>query len=441
MARIFKPTKQTSFSKKHQEMVVARLDHHGAGIAYQNKKPVFIDGALPDETVLVQLTETKSKFSKAKLIKVITPSEKRIEPLCRHYHECGGCSQQHLELAEQRHHKEQALSQLMSKLAGQQVSLSDSLVGAGGEYRRRARLSLYVDKATRKLQMGFRRKQSKLLVDIENCPVLDDKLNALLPEFRQLLTTFQHPHTLGHLELVSADNTAVVVLRHMKPLAEQDQSRLVTLAQEHALTLYLMPESGVLQHICGDVAQYCETGVTLPFLPVHFIQVNQEVNAKMVHQALDWLAPSAHERVLDLFCGLGNFTLPLAQKAKHVVGVEGIQDMVDWATNNAQLNALNNVDFYQANLEESLSGTEWAAQKFDAILLDPARAGAAGVIDQVSELGATRVLYVSCNPATLARDSQSLIAQGYTLTKLGMMDMFPQTSHLESMALFEKEQR
>ncbi|MGF1775306.1 23S rRNA (uracil(1939)-C(5))-methyltransferase RlmD [Vibrio nomapromontoriensis] len=438
MARFFKPTKQTAFSKKHQEMVIARLDHHGAGIAYQNKKPVFIEGALPDETVLVQLTETKSKYSKANLIKVIKPSAQRVKPLCPHYEACGGCTQQHLSLDDQRQYKQQALSQLMSKFAGQQLSLSDSVIGAGTGYRRRARLSLYADKVKGHLQMGFRRKQSKQLVEIDGCPVLDSQLNALIPEFRALLTSFQHPHTLGHLELVMADNGPVAVLRHMQPLTEGDEQRLLQLAKTHDLTLYLMPESGVLNRVHGDVAQYRETGVTLPFLPTHFIQVNQNINQEMVAQALSWLAPTKQERVLDLFCGLGNFTLPLAKLSQQVVGVEGIQDMVDWATNNAALNKLDNVEFYQANLEEALTNSPWAEQKFDAILLDPARAGATGVIDQVSGLGATRVLYVSCNPATLARDSQSLIAQGYTLKKLGMMDMFPQTSHLESMALFEK---
>jgi 23S rRNA (uracil1939-C5)-methyltransferase len=158
----------------------------------------------------------------------------------------------------------------------------------------------------------------------------------------------------------------------------------------------------------------------------------------MVAQALEWLAPESSDNVLDLFCGLGNFTLPLAKLCQRVVGVEGIQDMVDWAKQNAALNHLTNVEFYQANLEQDLSEMPWAKQQFDKILLDPARAGASGVIDQVSALGATRVLYVSCNPATLARDTQSLIEQGYKLVRLGMMDMFPHTSHLESMALFEK---
>ncbi|WP_234495138.1 23S rRNA (uracil(1939)-C(5))-methyltransferase RlmD [Vibrio maritimus] len=437
MARFFKPTKKTSFSKKHQEVQIERMDHHGAGIGYINKKPVFVEGALANEKVLVQLTESKAKFAKANLIKVLTPSEQRVEPFCPHYYECGGCNQQHLEREEQITHKERVLSQLMTKFAGQTLALSPSITGEGRGYRRRARLSIHVDKQ-RGLMMGFRRKQSNQIVDVDHCPVLDNKLNALIPELRKIFDGFKQPNILGHLELVLGEAGPVVVIRHTKALSEKDQTRLIEFAEQMGITLYLMPEANQLDRVVGEQPYYAEVGFKLPFLPSHFIQVNQAINERMVTQALEWLAPVETDRVLDLFCGLGNFTLPLASRSAHVVGVEGVQDMVDWAADNAKLNGLSNVEFYQANLEQELSQQPWASQQFDKILLDPARAGASGVIDQVSALGATRVLYVSCNPATLARDSQSLLEQGYTLTRLGMMDMFPHTSHLESMALFEK---
>ncbi|GAL32569.1 23S rRNA (uracil-5-) -methyltransferase RumA [Vibrio maritimus] len=286
--------------------------------------------------------------------------------------------------------------------------------------------------------MGFRRKQSNQIVDVDHCPVLDDRLNALIPQLRSIFADFKQPAMLGHLELVLGDAEPVAVIRHTKPLTDKDQARLKAFAEQTGVTLYFMPEANQLDRVVGEQPFYSEVGVKLPFLPSHFIQVNQAINARMVAQALEWLAPESSDRVLDLFCGLGNFTLPLAKQSAHVVGVEGVQDMVDWAADNAKLNGLSNVEFYQANLEQELSQQPWASQQFDKILLDPARAGASGVIDQVSALGATRVLYVSCNPATLARDSQSLLEQGYSLTRLGMMDMFPHTSHLESMALFEK---
>ncbi len=438
MARFFKPTKKSTVTTKHLEFEIKRLDHHGAGIAFHNNKPVFIEGALPGEKVVAQFTENKSKFAKAKLIKTLVSSDERVTPFCPHYHECGGCNQQHLARESQLNYKQQALSQMMDKFAGQTLQLDDTIAGDDLGYRRRARLSVFFNKKVGRLQVGFRKKQSKQIIDITHCPVLDDRLNNLIPELATLLSRFQDQSALGHVELVQASNTSVMVLRHVRPLCDEDSKALEGFAQRHHVSLYLMPETDRLERVLGEAPYYDEIGVRLPFLPAHFIQVNAQVNQQMVEQAMAWLDPKSDERILDLFCGLGNFTLPIAKKADYVIGIEGVQDMVDWAKDNATVNQVTNADFYQADLDKSLANSEWASEKFDKILLDPARAGATGVIDQVSELGAQRVLYVSCNPATLARDSNSLIQQGYKLTRLGMMDMFPHTSHLESMALFER---
>tara|TARA_Y100001956_G_C4124720_1_gene189440 strand:+ start:173 stop:1492 length:1320 start_codon:yes stop_codon:yes gene_type:complete len=439
MARFFQPKKKTQFNTKHQSVLVEKLDHHGAGIAYQNKKPIFIEGALPGEQVLVQLTESKSKYARANLIKIQNKSAERIKPFCPHYQECGGCNMQHLDIEKQQQHKQQTLSQLMKKFSGQTASLDAPLVGESLGYRRRARVSLMLDKKLRQLQFGFRKKQSKDIVNVVDCPVLDSGLNELMPPLFELLKTFRHQEALGHLELVKGDNTRVIVLRHMKPLEEQDRAALETFANEHNVSLYLMPQSDVLERVIGEQAHYLEAGATIPFEPNNFIQVNQRVNQQMVVQALNWLDLNANDRVLDLFCGLGNFSLPMANQVRDVVGVEGVDAMVEKATSNAKLNQLDNARFFQANLEQDMSGQPWASEKFDKILLDPARAGASGIVDQLSGLGASRVVYVSCNPATLARDSQSLLNQGFQLKKLGMLDMFPHTSHLESMALFVKD--
>ncbi|WGY47893.1 23S rRNA (uracil(1939)-C(5))-methyltransferase RlmD [Vibrio sp. ABG19] len=438
MARFFQPKKKTTLNQKHQAVSVTKLDHQGAGIAFQDNKPVFIDGALPGEEVLMQLTESKSKFARAKLIKVLKPSGERVEPFCPHYGECGGCDLQHLAHSAQIEHKQQALSQLMAKFAGQTLALSAPVCCDDQGYRRRARLSLLWDKKSSQLQFGFRRKQSKNIVTVTDCAVLEPSLNALLPELKTLLSDFARPDQLGHVELVKGDNTRVLVLRHLAPLAKADMAALSGFAEQHALTLYLMPASDELNLICGPEAEYLEAGVTIPFLPSHFIQVNQQVNQAMVKQALSWLDVQPQDRVLDLFCGLGNFSLPLAKLAKEVVGVEGVDDMVRHAQSNAARNQISNTDFYQANLEQDMTNEAWAGEKFAKVLLDPARAGAAGIVEQLARLGAQRVVYVSCNPATLARDSQSLLSQGYQLVKLGMLDMFPHTSHLESMALFVK---
>ncbi len=439
MARFFQPKKKTQLNTKHQSVQVEKLDHHGAGIAYQNKKPIFIEGALPEEQVLIQLTESKSKFSRANLIKIQKASTQRVEPFCPHYQQCGGCNMQHLSIDDQREYKQHTLSQLMKKFSGQTAQLDAPITGDERGYRRRARISLLLDKKSRQLQFGFRKKHSKEIVNVTHCPVLAPELDELLPKLQSLLAGFSHQETLGHVELVKADNTRIIVLRHSKALKDDDNNALVEFANRHQASLYLMPQSDQLNLICGDSGYYLEAGVEIAFEPNNFIQVNQQVNDSMVKQAIDWLALSSQDRVLDLFCGLGNFSLPIAQQVASVVGVEGVDAMVEKAAANAARNGLSNAQFYQANLEQDFSGQIWAGEKFDKVLLDPARAGASGIVDQLSALGAERVVYVSCNPATLARDSQSLLSQGFKLEKLGMLDMFPHTSHLESMALFVKE--
>ncbi|MDN2482043.1 23S rRNA (uracil(1939)-C(5))-methyltransferase RlmD [Vibrio agarivorans] len=438
MARIFQAKKKTPLNTKHFEVKVDKIDHHGTGIAFHNRKPVFIDGALPDEKVLIQLVEEKSKFAKAKLIKVLKPSDKRIQPFCPHYAQCGGCNMQHLSSDDQRDYKALALSGLFKKLAKQELPLSETLSDETPDYRRRVRFSVFWDKKLKQLSFGFRKKQSKQIVDIDACPILANELNALLPSLQACLSQFQHPERLGHVELVKGDNTNIVLVRTIKALSEKDREQLAACCQSLNVTLYLHQGDEALERMFGEVGHYLEAGVTIPFEPVNFIQVNKKVNEKMVAQALDWLSLNSNDRVLDLFCGLGNFSLPIAKKVKSVIGVEGVQSMVDKATDNAQLNQVDNVAFYQANLEQDISHKAWAEQQFDKVLLDPARAGATGIVDHIAKLGAQRVVYVSCNPATLARDSQSLLAQGFTMTRLGMLDMFPHTSHLESMALFER---
>lgn len=438
MARFFQPKKKLQPESKHQQVVVEKLDHQGAGMAFLNNKPLFIDGTLPGEEVVVQLVESKSKFSRGKLIKLLKPSLERVAPFCPHFNQCGGCDMQHMGYSAQLSYKQQTLKQLMKKFAGREIELAAPISGLEKGYRRRARISLLWDKKQRVLQFGFRRKQSKQIETVTQCPVLAPQLETLLPELKQCLSGFARPEVLGHVELVLADNGVVMTLRHTAPLSEPDQAALRQFAEQHQAILYLMPASDELHRLVGEAPYYQEVGVKVPFEPNHFIQVNQQVNQQMVAQALEWLDPQADEHVLDLFCGLGNFSLPIARKAKSVIGVEGVAEMVHKATINAALNQINNAQFFHANLEQDFVGQPWASEQFDKIVLDPARAGASGIIDKVSALGAKRVVYVSCNPATLARDSQSLLDQGYRLTQLGMLDMFPYTSHLESMALFEK---
>lgn len=438
MARFFQPKKKTQLNTKHQSVTIENLDHHGAGIAYLDNKPLFIEGALPGEQVVTQLTESKSKYARGRMIKLVNASAKRIEPFCPHFSQCGGCNMQHLNVEAQREYKQRALKQLMAKFAKQDIELDEFVASPELGYRRRARLSVWFDKKASQLQIGFRQKASKQIVSVQNCPVLEPSLNQLLPHIHACLNQFADPTSLGHVEIVKGDNARVLLVRHTRPLKNKDAQLLQDLASEQQLTLYLMPQSDELVRIHGDAPSYQETGVEMAFEPTHFIQVNQSVNRDMVGKALDWLALTKQDQVLDLFCGLGNFTLPLAKQVEAVVGIEGVDEMVLKARANAKLNQLDNAQFYHADLEQPLTTQAWAKQKFNKILLDPARAGAAGIVDQLAALGASRVVYVSCNPATLARDSQSLLSQGFRLQRLCMLDMFPHTSHLESMALFVK---
>jgi 23S rRNA (uracil1939-C5)-methyltransferase len=295
-----------------------------------------------------------------------------------------------------------------------------------------------VNKKSGEFEFGFRKKQSKQIVQITRCDALEPLLNRLLPLLYALLKDFKKPTELGHLELVLGDEQPVVMLRVLKALPDHDLQSLRQFAQENSVTLYLHSGNTIPTLIEGQMPAYSEVGYRIPFLPTNFIQVNRKVNQKMVDQAMKWLSIEQQDRVLDLYCGLGNFSLPIADKAELVVGVEGIQEMVEQASSNAELNGLDNAHFYQANLESDIAGNPWAKSRFDKVLLDPARAGASGVVDQLSEFGTKSIVYVSCNPATLARDCQNLLEQGYKLTRLGMLDMFPHTSHLESMALFQK---
>lgn len=441
MARFFKPQKRKLTDTKHKEIVISRLDHLGAGIGHINRKPVFVDGLLPGEKALVQLTEDKKQYARAKVIKRLTDSQARIKPHCPIYDQCGGCNLQHLSHSGQVEAKQQALSELMSKFAAtetqQDFTQAEPIVASELHYRRCSRFS--IKPGGGKLQFGFRKKQSKEIVDVEQCPVLAQSLNELLPPLRSLLIQLKGQKHLGHVELVEADNGRVVLIRHLQPFNDKDMTLLRQFAEQYDVILYLAPTSDSIDRISGQAPYYELDGQKLYFSPKDFIQVNREVNKQMVQQALDWLEIEPQDRVLDLFCGLGNFSLPLAKRANTLVGVEGVDEMVHRATDNAMINKRNNAAFYQANLEQDVTAMVWAQEHFNKILLDPARAGAAGVMQHVVNLNPERVVYVSCNPATLARDSQVLLKQGYQLERLGMLDMFPHTGHLESMALFTKK--
>ncbi|MCG9753652.1 23S rRNA (uracil(1939)-C(5))-methyltransferase RlmD [Shewanella insulae] len=441
MAQFYKakPRKSQQTQAK-QSFHVNQLDHLGAGIAEHQGKIVFIPGALPDETVTAQIVEQKKRHAKAKLIKVETVSAERIEPSCPYYGRCGGCDLQHLELSAQRTAKQSALENLINKMGRTRPqAMSEPLSGEGWHYRRRARLATQYQRDTKRLNLGFRALASSEVVNIDACPVLAKSLSELIAPLNQCLNRLSAKRSLGHVELLSVDSGPCVVLRITNPLNDKDKALLSAFGEQHEVRVVLLDDYSKLETLWGDEGlpfYTLEDGSRLGFSPGNFIQVNGEINQQMVTQAIDWLEVQPGERVLDLFCGVGNFTLPLAKAGAQVVGVEGVEAMVAQARLNAGASGVEGVEFYHGDLSADLSGAAWLG-RIDKLLLDPARAGAYESLQWLKKMKPKAIVYISCNPVSLARDCEPLLAQGYRMSRLGLIDMFPQTHHIEAMALFE----
>ncbi|PHM33394.1 23S rRNA (uracil(1939)-C(5))-methyltransferase RlmD [Xenorhabdus innexi] len=441
MVQFYSPNRR-SVNRSIISVTADNLDAQGQGIARHQGKTIFIPGLLPGEQAQVQLTEEKRQFAKAKVVKRLSDSPLRVNPRCPHFKMCGGCQQQHAAPELQVKTKASVLEHLIQRETGISISAQPVIHSPEYGYRRRARLGLQYHDKQGKLVMGFRQSQTNDLVDIRHCPVMRPELEKLLQPLSLCLSSLKVAKRLGHVELVLADNGPLVVLRHLAPIKHEDKEMLRDFARQYQVVIYLAGDEKSLEALSPEIGQfepwYQVDGLKLVFSPQDFIQVNDEVNQKMVAQALSWLDVQPEDRILDLFCGMGNFTLPIAVKAKAVVGVEGVAALVASGQYNARLNGLSNVTFFHENLESDIRQQPWAAQGFNKVLLDPARAGAAGVMSHIVKLAPEKVVYVSCNPTTLARDSKVLLEAGYHLVSVRMLDMFPHTGHLESMALFSR---
>lgn len=412
------------------------LDYQGLGVAKIHGKTWFVENALPSEEVQARIIEEKRQYGRAQAVKIVQKSAYRQLPYCPVYTECGGCKMQHISLDMQHQAKQNALFRRLQLLQESQIELQPMLVGSALGYRRRTRLSIAIQKG--RLVVGFRRLNSQEVVPISECKVLVAELNQLLPSLLSVLHAWRFPKKLGHVELVKADNGVALLLRHMGKVEKEDRLQLLDFAQKEQLMLFVMCDENQVEHWYGAEPFYSVSGLELGFSMRDFIQVNAELNQKMVETALDWLALSGAERVLDLFCGMGNFTLPIAQYAKFVVGIEGVSAMVEQAYRNAERNKVENVEFYQTDLDQPFIDKSWATLSFDKVLLDPARQGALFALDHLCALKPSHIVYVSCNPATLVRDAEKLLSNGYRIVKTAMIDMFPHTGHLESITLFIK---
>ena len=424
---------------KKQRLHIERLANDGRGIAFLDGRTWFVAGALAGEEVEARVLGARSQVVEARAERIFTRSEQRRAAPCSHAGQCGGCTLQHLPHSEQLALKQRTLAEQLLRVANVAPDeWAPALVGPEFGYRRRARIAVRWDVKSKQLAVGFRAAASQDIVAIADCPVLVQPLQTLLSALPEVLRGLRKPRALGRVEIFSGTAMALLV-RHTAPLGDEDVARLQHFCQAQNAQLWLQGEGDPQpQQADAELGYRLESwNLQLAYRPGDFVQVNGPVNEAMIAQALAWLAPQAGERVLDLFCGLGNFALPLAQRVAEVVAVEGVATMVARAQQNARSNGLENLHFYQADLSNPLDGA-WMQKGFSAVLLDPPRDGAFAVVKQIAALGAERVLYVSCNPATLARDTAELLKQGYRLKRAGILDMFPQTAHVEAMALFER---
>ncbi|WP_392561349.1 23S rRNA (uracil(1939)-C(5))-methyltransferase RlmD [Orbus sturtevantii] len=440
MVLFYSPPKKAPSTPKAIKLTVHALDGFGQGIAHYLGKTVFIKNALPGEQVEVRLTEDKRQYAKAKVLKYLVKSEQRIAPNCRHYRICGGCEMQHMAIAMQHHVKAGALLGLIEKETGYKIDATDvkMITSTPYHYRRRARLAIMYE--NNQLVIGFRQLESKQIVDITVCPVLVEQLELQLVPLKGCLNGLKDRKALGHLDLIHTDSGTIVVLRHVRAFSEQDTKQLVDFALQQKISFYLHGDE--LVHLVGNKEHYyCIGPLKLMFSPLDFIQVNEGVNLLMIEQAIDWLELIPQDHVLDLFCGMGNFTLPIAMKCANVFGVEGVDALVDKAKFNAIFNRqylLGDSEFFVSNLDHIDENSVWFTASINKVLLDPARPGANKVIAKIIQYSPTHVVYISCNPATLVRDSKILLQAGYQIANISILDMFPQTKHIESMLLFIK---
>nr|WP_324257683.1 23S rRNA (uracil(1939)-C(5))-methyltransferase RlmD [Cellvibrio fontiphilus] len=442
------------FNKRLGEFTIDRLSHDGRGVADLDGKTIFIAGALVGEQVSARLVEEHARFIDARVDQIITAAPERVAPPCAHYEQCGGCQLQHMQPAQQLAMKQDSLLQQLKRWGGVEpkrvlAPISHSDTG----YRSRARLGVWYEQDG-SVSLGFRQHYSNQITQIDDCLVLAPELNQLLAPLRHWLTELRAAKAVTHIELVKGqgDNPAVhqsaMIVRHTKKLAEADLTALTLLAEQQQVAVWLEPNGNLgltdLQgNFCDPRLHYSVAGLSLTYHPQDFTQVNPQINQQMVAQALALLELKPDDRALDLFCGIGNFTLPMARQCNEVVGIEAVETMVLRGRENAAALGINNATFIAANLADMThTQLQRLGGNINALLLDPPRDGAKDIIASIQrwvtgkQLSPQRIVYVSCNPATLARDSALLAEAGYVLDAVGVLDMFPHTQHLESMALF-----
>lgn len=436
-----RPLPETPF-----ESAIGSLGHDGRGVGSVEGRTAFVQGALPGETVRFRLTGRQRRFDEGEVVEVLEASPDRVRPRCPHFGVCGACALQHLAPDAQLRLKQDNLMQNLERIGEVKPGrVLEPLRGPVWNYRRKARLSVRRVHAKDRVLVGFRERQGRFVADMDSCEILDARIAAVLPELGPLVDRLSIAERIPQIEVACGDDAAMLTFRHLEPLTPEDHEILAAFGERTGLIVALQPGGPDTIHTLDGSEPALAFSLpahdlTLAFGPSDFVQVNMDLNRLMIDRALDLLDPEPGHRALDLFCGLGNFTLPLARRCAEVIGVEGDEALVRHARRNARDNGLENVAFHAADLTADPAGMPWLRESFDRVLLDPPRSGAEAILPHVAASRAARVVYVSCHPASLARDAGLLVREhGYRLTAAGVMDMFPHTGHVESIALFERE--
>lgn len=460
------------------QVTIESLDQEGRGVARIEGKVIFIEGALTGETVSYSSYRKKPSFELAQVTQIHKPSPMRVQPRCKHFGVCGGCSMQHLDANAQVAVKQRILEDSLWHIGKVRAeTILPPIYGQAWGYRERARISVrHVIKKDKTL-VGFHEKRSSYVADMQSCEILAPRISALIPLLAELIGGLSIRDKLPQIEVAVGEFVDVLVLRVMEPPSSEDEAALRAFADKHDIQFWLQsggPDTFVPFHpLDAPQLSYSlpEFGITMPFAPSEFTQVNSALNRVMISRAMRLLDPKPGERIADFFCGLGNFTLPIARSGARVLGIEGSAALVKRAEQNAAYNGLNSplphagapkvgnplsvkpdaelsqgagervsqVEFRAMNLFEMDEEKLAQLGRFDKWLVDPPRDGAMELVKAITpEIAPERIVYVSCSPATLARDAAELVQRGYVLKSAGVMNMFPHTSHVESIALFEK---
>ncbi|MGB5259448.1 MAG: 23S rRNA (uracil(1939)-C(5))-methyltransferase RlmD [Gammaproteobacteria bacterium] len=439
-----KRTRKKRLPEPVSHIAIDSLAHDGRGVAHVEGKAVFIEGALPGELVGFEYLVTRRKFDEGQVTDIHQAAPDRVTPKCIHFGVCGGCSLQHLSPGAQIAAKQQVLMDNLERIGGvSPQSILPPLTGPVWGYRNKARLGVKDVQKKGRVLVGFREKHASFVADLTRCEVLHPAAGGRIDVLARLVESLDARARIPQIEVAVSDAVTALVFRHLDPLSEADEVRLADFAASHGIHVWL--QSGGPDTVRPFAPLDSRLSYQLPgqsveirFRPTDFTQVNPAINAQLVARVLAMLDLSGDDQVLDLFCGLGNFTLPIARQAGSVTGVEGEAGLVARARDNAAHNRLNNVTFEVANLAADCRDSVWAGGSYNKILLDPPRSGATGVLDVLGNMQPQRIVYVSCHPGSLARDAAVLVReQGYTLVTAGVMDMFPHTAHVESIALFE----